>query len=301
MSRFTVAAAQYPIDQIQSFNQWEDKLARWVAEAKAGGASLALFPEYGAMELTAIDEKARDDLAYSLGWLADRQDEIDAVHAALATEHDMLICAASMPVRGKNGLFYNEARLFAPRGKMGAQRKIVMTRFEREEWGVSGGSELVLFHTALGKIGITICYDAEFPLLARTLTEAGAAVLLAPSATDSLHGYWRVRLGAQARALENQCLVVQSPTVGEALWCASLDINRGAAGVYGPPDRGVPENGVIAIGEMDAPSWLFAELDQPHIRTLRADGAVLNHRDWHEQMPEGVHAESLPLKVVDLR
>ena len=106
------------------------------------------------------------------------------------------------------------------------------------------------------RIGIAICYDVEFPLIARALVEAGAEVILAPSCTDTVHGYWRVRVGAQARALENQCVVVQAPLVGAVDWSPAVDMNRGAAGVFGPPDLGFPEDGVIAQGEMDKPCFV---------------------------------------------
>ncbi len=287
MTAFTVAAAQYPVEEMLSFAQWEDKAARWVAEASAGGASLALFPEYGMMELTASDVRARDDLAYSLTWLAQRQSEIDAVWQKLAAENGVYICAPTMPVfgpiHGTDITFRNEARLFAPNGMMGAQQKIVMTRFEREIWGVSGGQKVRIFDTALGAIGIAICYDAEFPLIARAMAEAGAETILVPSATDSLAGYWRVRIGAQARALENQCHVIHAPTVGNAPWCPSLDENRGAAGIYGPPDLGFPENGILAMGEMDKPMWQFAEIDPENVTRVRNEGAVFNHNHWQEQ------------------
>jgi predicted amidohydrolase len=68
--------------------------------------------------------------------------------------------------------------------------------------------------------------------------------------------------------------------VGEAPWSAALDVNRGFAGVYGPVDRGFPEDGVLAEGELDAAQWLFCTLDPARIETVRREGAVLNHRDW---------------------
>jgi predicted amidohydrolase len=296
MTAFTIAAAQYPVEEMQSFVQWQDKAAQWVAGAKAGGAALAVFPEYGMMELTAVDPRARTDLAYSLSWLAEQQDAINAVWQQLAAEHRLHICAPSMPVFGPNGSYRNEARLFAPNGKSGAQQKKVMTRFEREIWGVSGGEELCVFDTALGKIGIAICYDSEFPLITRAMTEAGAEMILVPSATDSMAGYWRVRLGAQARGLENQCYVLHSPTVGDAPWCPSLDENHGAAGVYSPPDLGFPETGVVALGKMDQPVWLFADIDLANVARVRAEGAVFNHRHWNEQ--PGV--PQLSAQIVDL-
>ena len=128
-----------------------------------------------------------------------------------------------------------------------------MTRFENEDWGIVAGDRLNVFVTPLGRLAVLICYDSEFPLLARAAVEAGAQVLLVPSCTETMRGYWRVRLGSQARALEGQCYAVHSPTVGEAAWSPAVDHNRGAAGIYGPPDRhagfAMPEDGVLAIGE----------------------------------------------------
>ena len=155
-----------------------------------------------------------------------------------------------------------------------------MTRFEAEAWGVSAGAGPQVFETPWGRLGISICYDAEFPKHVRAQVEAGAWLVLVPSCTDSLHGWNRVRLGAQARALENQCFVAVAPTVGEAPWSAALDRNRGFAAVFGPVDRGFPEDGVIARGALDAPGWVFATLDPARIETVRREGQVLNHRDW---------------------
>jgi predicted amidohydrolase len=297
MTRFTIAAAQYPIDQLEIWSAYVDKLTHWIDMAAEGGASLAVFPEYGAMELAALDVTTMGDLSACLGTVAGRLSDIDALHADLAVKHGMHILAASIPAEVEGG-YVNRARLFAPSGKVGVQDKLVMTRFEREEWFISASGPLRLFETSLGKIGINICYDSEFPLLARAQVEAGMELLLVPSCTDSEHGYWRVRLGAQARALEGQCYGVQSPTVGNAAWNPAVDVNRGAAGVFGPPDRGMPANGVLALGELDAAQWLFAEVDLAKVAELRADGGVLNARHWAEQPG----AAPLPsVEVVDLR
>lgn len=293
-----VAAAQYPIEQLRDWDHYAAKLARWVDEAAAGGADLAVFPEYGAMELASLDPASMGDLAGSLASVDALLEQVDALHAELAARHGLHILAASAPFRRADGAYVNRARLFTPGGKVGVQDKLVMTRFEREQWHVSAGAPLRLFETSLGKIGITICYDSEFPLLARALCEAGMELLLVPSCTDTLHGYWRVRLGAQARALEGQCFAVHSPTVGLAEWSPAVDVNRGAAAVYGPPDRGVPADGVVAVGELDQPGWVFADLDLALVADLRADGGVLNLRHWAEQPG----ASPLPpVEIVDLR
>ena len=69
-------------------------------------------------------------------------------------------------------------------------------------------------------------------------------------------------------------------------------------GVYGPPDRDFPDDGVMALGRLDAAEWVFAEVDLARVAQVRADGGVLNARHWADQ-PGAV---SLPQpEVVDLR
>lgn len=297
MRSFTVAAAQYPIDRFDSLDAYEAKIARWIAEAADDGADLIVFPEYGAMELTALAGADVKDLRRSIEMLDRILPEIDALHLTLARRHGVHILAGSAPVQGGDGFFRNVARFFSPGGKTGRQEKIVMTRFERETWGIIGGGPVTVFQTDLGMIGVSICYDVEFPLIARAQAEAGAEVILAPSATDSMHGYWRVRHGAQARALENQCYVVQAPTVRPAPWSPAMDENHGAAAVYGPPDRGFPQDGVVAVGTEGTPGFVTARLDLDLVAALREDGSVLNFQHWPEQ---GIVTAPVA-EVVDLR
>ena len=119
--------------------------------------------------------------------------------------------------------------------------------------------------------------------MSRALTEAGADLLLAPSCTETLAGFTRVRVGSMARALENQCPVVHAPLVGEAPWCAGVERNRGRAAIYGPPDAGWPETGILAEGGMDQPGWVVASVSREQIARTRADGVVLTQRHWPEQ------------------
>jgi predicted amidohydrolase len=300
--RYTVAAAQYPVEQIADFAGWQAKLARWVAEAADAGAKLAVFPEYGGMELTAQHPETVADLHASIAALQPLVHRVDAAHAELAARHGIHILAASLPVRCEDGRYRNHARLFTPGGQVGTQAKIVMTRFEREHWDIAGGGPVRVFDTTLGRIGIAICYDSEFPLLVRAQVEAGAELILVPSATDTLHGWYRVRVGARARALENQCYVVQSPVVGDAEWTPSLDASHGAAAIFGPPDLGFPDNGIVAQGELDVPGWVFGEVDLDKVERVRREGSVFNHAHWEEQ-PGGAPVERLSdrVEIVDLR
>jgi predicted amidohydrolase len=209
------------------------------------------------------------------------------------------IVGGTIPTALENGRVVNRATLFVPDGRSGHQDKIMMTRFEREQWDITGGDTLRLFRTDLGPIAISTCYDVEFPLIARTQAEAGAAIILAPSCTDSMQGYWRVRIGAQARALENQCFVVQAPTVGMAPWSVAVDENYGAAGVVAPPDGDSPDDGVLALGNEGESGWVYADIDIERVSRWRRDGAVRPFEHWPEQYL-GQNPKGLPVEIVPL-
>lgn len=282
---YLLAAAQYPVGELADWDAFEDKLSSWCREAAARQAKLLVFPEYASMELASLLGPAlRADLHGQIAAMQDLLPRWRALHARLARELGAYILAGSFPVR-EDGGYRNRAWLFGPEGSADFQDKQMMTRFEREQWGIGAGKGLKLFDTALGRIGICTCYDIEFPLIARTLVEAGAELLLAPSCTDTLAGYHRVRIGAQARALENQCYVVQAPLVGEAPWSPAVDVNIGAAGIYTPVDRGHPDDGVLASGRLDEPGWVYARIDTASLDAVRRSGQVFNHRDWPLQPP----------------
>jgi len=167
---------------------------------------------------------------------------------------------------------------------VGFQEKIVPTRWERETWGIKGGEKVKVFETAYGLVGIAICYDVEFPLIARRQAEAGARIILTPCCTSSLRGYHRVRVGARARALENQAYVIQAPTIGDAPWSCTVEVNVGSAGVYAPPDLGPRENGVVAQGPCNVAQWIFADLDLGAVERIRRTGMVANYDEWIDHL-----------------
>lgn len=279
-----IAAAAYPLDFLPDWAAYRAKLSDWVARAAAQGAELLVFPEYGAMELASLGgEKVAGDLEAALREVMRHEAAVSALHCELAAQHGVLILGASAPADAGLPRPVNRATLYGPQGVIGHQDKQIMTRFEREEWDIAHARGLTLFDTPLGRLGVIICYDAEFPLLARALVEAGAEILLAPSCTETLAGYTRVKVGAMARALENQCVVVHAPTVGAAEWCPAVDMNSGAAAIYGPPDLGFPPTGILAATPLDTPGWAVAEIDRAVIAKVRREGAVLNHLHWSEQ------------------
>jgi predicted amidohydrolase len=277
----TIAAAQYPLDELSSIDAYRAKITRWVEDAVRQRAEVLVFPEYGAMELSAIGERGLD-LQGSIDAVSALNQEIADIHRSLAIKHGVMIVAGSAPCRKPDGTF-NIAQVFGPQGAADHFTKIMPTPWEREPWNISAGRALKVFDIGTAKIGLVICYDIEFPLLARALAEAGAEIILAPSNTETAWGYWRVRTGAQARALENQIYTVQSPVVGAAPFCTACSENVGAAGFFGPQDRGLPFDGVVALGDMNKPQWVVSTLNLDLLRELRTTGGVRTYAHWSEQ------------------
>ncbi len=284
MSRaLRISAAQYPLSQLATLADYRGKLADWIGRAAADGADLVVFPEYGAMEYAAAaGANIASDLAASLEAVSAALPEMDAAHADLARRHSVHILAASGPCRRADGRYVNRARLFTPAGQVGVQDKMIMTPFE-VTWGIAPGQTLRVFETDLGCIGIAICYDSEFPLLVRAQAEAGADLILIPSCTEFVSGFHRVRTAALARALENGCVTVQSPTVGEARWSPAVDVNAGAAGIFAPSEKGLSDTGVIAEGRLGEATFVTATVDLARLAHVRARGEMRNSLDWARQ------------------
>lgn len=285
-----IATAAYPLDPVATWSDYADKLGSWVSQAAGQGAEILVFPEYGALELSMLDgPEAAADIERCLRAVSDRMADVDDLHADLAARHKVHILGASAPVFDPDfgARPVNRATLFTPGGARGSQDKQIMTLFERDPWNVVPGGPLRVFETGLGRIAILICYDSEFPLLGRAVAEAD--ILLVPSCTEARAGYSRVRIGAQARALENQCLSIMSSLVGEAPWCPAADVNCGMGGVFGPPDTGFPETGVIAEGVLDRPGWTYAEVDPGAVARVRVEGGVLNRSHWDDQAGRDAH------------
>ncbi len=285
-----LAACQYAIELIETWEDYAKHLAAIVAEAKAKGVELLLLPEYSAMVLTGqLPPDVRSDLHGSIEAMQSLIPSWVELCEELAREHQILFQPGSAPVKDADGKFRNRAWLFGLEGLIGYQDKQIMTRFEREQWFIDAGVDgLKAFDTPIGKLGILICYDNEFPMLGRRLAEMGVELVLAPSCTDTLAGSYRVRIGAQARALENQFAVLSSPTAGDASWSPAVDENRGRAALYVPSDYGMPANGIVAESDSDAVSestLLIVDIDLADVARLRTQGQVATRRDWSEQFP----------------
>ena len=279
-----IALSQFNVAQPSGFDDFVATIAAIAQQAATGGADLVVLPEYAAMALAGAFVTA-PNIQAELDAVTSRADALIAALRDIATDKKIWVLGGSLPMHDGDGKIRNRAPLIDPAGAIAFQDKQSMTRFEAEQWGISGGTRPRIFSTPFGPIGISICYDAEFPLHVRAQVNAGAGIILVPSCTDSIAGFNRVRLSCRARALENQCYIAMAPLVGTAAWSGAIDENHGYAGVYGPPDTGFPEDGVVARGSMDQPSLVFADIDLKHVKQVRTGGSVLNHRDWPDQIP----------------
>lgn len=278
-----IAAASYAPEWHSNWAALTEKLDRWCAKAAAKGAQLAVFPEYAGIEAALIGVPV--DGTTAAVWsqkMAARANDWASLHATLAQKHDLHVLAGSICASTDDGIV-NRATLCAPSGQIGHQHKLILTPYERDHMAMVGGRDLTLFETPLGKIGVLICYDSEFPLLARQLVLAGADIILVPSCTDVSAGQTRVRQSARARAIEGQCLIVQSPLIGTVKNCDVVDQQTGRSGFFCPPDYGLPSDGIIAQGETDEPGWVTAAVDPTAITAARVQGQVGNFAHWPDQ------------------
>ncbi len=278
-----LASVAWPVWYTRTRDEFADRLDRLLRSLRRGGAELVVLPEYAAVEIGA-GAAAGLGVTAELAATIEQADAIEQAMADLAARHGLWLLGGSLPAR-EEGRIVNRATLFAPDGRRAVQHKQRMTRFETEQWGVSAAGEPRVVETPWGLIGIAICYDAEFPMIVRAMVEAGAWLILVPACTDTPAGASRVTLSARARAIENQAIVAVAPTVGAAPWCASLDRNHGRAGIYGPADRGFPDDGIIAEGAPDEAGAIVAVLDRVALETVRREGAVRNHADWGCAVP----------------
>ena len=282
--KLTVATAHYSIGEPADFAAFAARVGDRVAHAAREGAGLVVLPEYLALEAAAAQSaEDRGDFVRSLAALQRHHDDYIAFARDLARRHSIYLVAGTFLLDAGGGRYRNRAYFASPDGKLAFQDKLTLTGFERSAIVIEPGDALKVFETDFGRIGIDVCYDVEFPLYARAQVEAGARVILVPSCTDTDAGANRVRVGCQARALENQVYVACAVTAGEGPWSPALDVNTGTATIYTPIDRGFPSDGILTRAESSA-DWAIGELDLAALDAFKRDAQVANANDWMAQL-----------------
>jgi len=275
LERIRVASLQYFIRPVTTFEQFQEQVVALVETAADYKCHLLVFPEYFTIQLLTLGNLKRP-IKTQVRDLAKQVPRFVELMKGLAKEHGIYIVAGTIPVQDEvnNDVVYNDSYFFAPNGNYGVQGKLHATRFENEDWLVSARSKLQIFETAFGKVAITICYDVEFPEIARAAAKNGAQILIVPSCTDDRQGYLRVRYCAHARAIENQMYVIQSSTVGSLPSVPAVSLNYGQAAILTPSDFAFSRDGILAEGIPNQETMVIAELNLKTIAESRISGTV---------------------------
>jgi predicted amidohydrolase len=274
-NRIRVATLQYFIRPVSTLQEFRNQIEGLVNTAADNHCHLLVFPEYFTTQLLTLGDLKRPirdqlrDLALLVPSFVD-------LMSHLARGSGMYIVAGTIPAvdDGQEAL-YNQCFVFGPSGQHGIQRKLHMTRFETEDWKVSPGTRLRVFDTAIGRLAVAICYDVEFPELARAAARQGAYLLVVPSCTEDRQGFLRVRYCAQARAIENQLYVIHASTVGSLPMVPAVSMNFGQASILTPSDFPFSRDGILAEGVPNQESMLIGELNMETIEDSRVHGTVV--------------------------
>lgn len=198
-----------------------DKMVSNVVEAAAQGADLVVFPELALLGAGGCDECGALEAA------CERHQQLaetvpghsSKVLADLAREHDLYIVYGLHEQDAKDpAKLYNAAAVVGPEGVMGSYRKV---HLGEPPWVTEGltftpGTELPLFPTRFGPMGVQICYDFWFnPELTRLLALKGARLIACPVGSFAAPGRDdSMRTSALSRAQENLVHVVISNSAG---------------------------------------------------------------------------------------
>lgn len=239
-------------------------------------SDFALFPEFFNAPLMAENNHLPE--AEAIRELAKYTPEIVKQFTELAISYNINIVTGSMP-EVRNDLLYNSGYLCRRDGTTERYDKLHITPSEVKLWGMQGGNELKTFETDCGKIGVLICYDSEFPELSRLLADEGMDILFIPFLTDTQNGYSRVRHCAQARAIENECYVAITGSVGNLPKVHNMDIQFAQSIVFTPCDFSFPANGIKAEATTNTEMILIADVDIDLLSELNQFGSVRNLKD----------------------
>nr|WP_320038620.1 bifunctional GNAT family N-acetyltransferase/carbon-nitrogen hydrolase family protein [uncultured Bacteroides sp.] len=246
-------------------------------------SDFVLFPEYFNAPLMAKFNHLGESQA--IRELAKYTNEMRKRFINLAISYNINIITGSMPQLRGNDL-YNVGFLCRRDGTFDTYEKIHVTPDETKSWGLSGGKVIKTFDTDCAKIGILICYDVEYPELTRIMADQGMQVLFVPFLTDTQNGYSRVRICAQARAIENECFVVIAGSVGNLPRVHNMDIQYAQSGVFTPCDFAFPTDGKCAEATPNTEMILVSDVDLNLLNELHTYGSVRNLKDRRNDLYE---------------
>ncbi len=268
-----VGVVQWEMRRMYSLDDLNQQLEFFVDTVSGYKADFVMFPEFFNAPLMANYNRA--SASDAVRSLAEYTEMIRQKLLELALSYNINIIAGSMPHYTDEGLF-NVSYLCRRDGTWDVQYKLHVTPDEAAHWGMKGGDKLKVFDTDAGKIGILICFDVEFPELSRILAEQGVNILFVPYWTDTRNSFLRVMRCAQARAIENECYVAISGSVGNLPGVENMDIQYAQSAVFSPSDFSFPPEAIVAEATPNAETTLIVDLDLDLLKKVRKHGSVRN-------------------------
>ncbi len=273
-----VATVQFQQRMISSFDEFISNIEYFVDVCTDYRSDFVVFPELFTLQLLALEPEPLSPAA-SIERLTEYTPRFIEAIQKMAISYNINIIGGSHPTLTEEDEIQNVAYVFLRDGSVHAREKIHPTPNERHWWAIQGGDEVATILTDCGPIGVMICYDSEFPELARRLTDEGARILFVPFCTDSRQAYLRVRYCCQARAIENQCYVVMSGNVGNLPRVENMDIQYAQSAILTPCDFPFARDGIAAEATENVEIVTIADLDLTDLSWARAQGTVQNLRD----------------------
>ncbi|ADI00047.1 GNAT family N-acetyltransferase [Salisediminibacterium selenitireducens] len=276
-----ICAIQYMMKKIDSFDDFAQQCEYYADVGASYASDFVVFPEIFTTQLLSfIEEKSPSQ---AIRRLTDFTEDYINLFTELAIKYNVNIIGGSHFVE-EEGEIYNIAYLFRRDGTIEKQYKVHITPNERKFWGITGGDKVEVFDTDCGKIAIQICYDVEFPELARIATEKGANIIFSPFCTDDRQGYLRVRYCAQARAVENQIYVAITGTVGNISDVENMDIQYAQSGIFTPSDFTFARDGIVGETSPNIETVLVGDVDLEVLRRSRKSGNVTQWKDRRKDL-----------------
>ncbi|MFZ0789853.1 MAG: GNAT family N-acetyltransferase [Chromatiaceae bacterium] len=273
-----VGTVQYMQRRVKSFAEFLGFIEYFVDVVADYKGDFVVFPEMFVLQLLSIEDQQLSP-SESIEALSVHTPQFKDALREMAIRYNINIIGGSHPTRMPSGRVENIAYVFLRDGAVHEQPKIHPTPNEVYWWNIEGGSSCNAIETDCGPIGVLICYDAEFPELARHLADQGAQILFVPFCTDERQSYLRVRYCCQARAVENQFYVVMSGNVGNLPGVANMDIQYAQSCILTPCDFPFARDGVAADTTPNVEMVAFADLRPETLHMARNSGTVQNLRD----------------------
>lgn len=273
-----LATVQLQARAVKDFAEFVKNVEYFVDVAADYRSDFVVFPELFTMSLLSFETETLTPME-AIDRMTAHRAPIVAELSRMALRYNINIVGGSHPTRIEDGSVQNVAYVCLRDGSVHAQEKIHPTPNEAYWWKIKGGSSVDVIQTDIGPIGVLICYDSEFPELARRLVDEGARIIFVPFCTDNRQGYMRVRYCAQARAIENQCFVVLSGNVGNLPGVDNMDVQYAQSCILTPCDFPFARDGIAAEASENIETLTIADVNLADLTWARAEGTVRNLAD----------------------